>query len=84
MSRFAIFIAFWIVAFSISGPGGLFPAASAQDATAGSIRGVVDDPRGLVIAGATVAIVNIDTGMRRFVTTDAEGRFSFDLLPPGD
>ena len=84
MSRFAIFIAFWIVAFSISGPGGLFPAACAQDATAGSIRGVVDDPRGLVIAGATVAIVNIDTGMRRFVTTDAEGRFSFDLLPPGD
>src|ERR1700733_9553587 len=50
-------------------------AASAQDATGGAIRGIVDDPHGLRIAGATVAIVNIDTGMRRFATSDTEGRF---------
>jgi hypothetical protein len=59
-------------------------AASAQDATGGAIRGMVDDPHGLRIAGATVAIVNIDTGMRRFATSDAEGRFVFVLLAPGD
>ena len=60
------------------------PAAAAQDATGGAIRGIVDDPHGLRIAGATVAIVNIDTGMRRFATSDTEGRFVFELLAPGD
>ncbi len=60
------------------------PAAAAQDATGGAIRGTVDDPHGLRIAGATVAIVNIDTGMRRFAASDTEGRFVFELLAPGD
>src|SRR5580693_9420441 len=64
--------------------GVLLSAAAAQDATAGSIRGVVDDPHGLRIAGATLAIVNIDTGMRQFATSDDQGRYSFELLPPGD
>src|ERR1700722_10663941 len=64
--------------------GVLWSAAVAQDATAGSIRGVVNDPHGLRIAGATLAIVNIDSGMRQFATSDDQGRYSFEPLPPGD
>src|ERR1700722_7864111 len=64
--------------------GVLLSAAVAQDATAGSIRGVVNDPHGLRIAGATLAIVNIDSGMRQFATSDDQGRYSFEPLPPGD
>lgn len=68
----------------VVGLGALLPAATAQDATAGAIRGVVEDPHGLRIAGATVAIVNIDTGLRQFASSDAEGHFAFEALPPGD
>src|SRR5437763_14770090 len=31
-----------------------------------------------------VALVNTATGIRCGVTTDSEGRFAFDLLPPGE
>ena len=38
----------------------------------------------LRIPGATVAVVSTATGARYSATSDAEGRFSIDLLPPGD
>jgi hypothetical protein len=62
----------------------LLPLCWAQDAATGAVRGFVEDPSGLRITGATLAIVNVDTGMRQFAASDAEGRFAFELLPPGD
>jgi hypothetical protein len=60
------------------------PQASAQDAATGAIHGTVVDLHDLRIPGATIAVVNTATGVRHSATSDAEGRFSIDLLPPGD
>ncbi|HKN59681.1 MAG TPA: carboxypeptidase-like regulatory domain-containing protein, partial [Candidatus Acidoferrales bacterium] len=49
----------------------------------GSISGTVKDPSGAVIPRATVAATNADTGIRRTVTTDANGAYSFPGLPIG-
>jgi len=56
----------------------------AQDASTGSLRGVVVDPDSRSIAGASIIVVNDATGLRYSATTDTEGRFAFELLPPGD
>ena len=58
--------------------------ACAQDAATGAIHGTVVDLHDLRIPGATIAVVNAATGARYSCTSDAEGRFSIDLLPPGD
>jgi len=63
----------------------LFAATAwAQDASTGAIRGTVSDFTGARIKDSTVAVVNLDTGIRYFATSDSEGRFSVELLPPGD
>jgi hypothetical protein len=62
----------------------LLCAASAQDAATGALHGTVLDPAGSRIAQASVVAVNSATGARYSATADAEGRFSLDLLPPGD
>jgi hypothetical protein len=49
----------------------------------GSISGTVKDPSGAVVPRATVAATNADTGIRRTVTTDANGAYSFSSLPIG-
>ncbi len=56
----------------------------AQDTSSGAVRGAVLDPQGSRIAGASIALVNSGTGFRYSTVTNSEGRFAFDLLPPGD
>jgi carboxypeptidase family protein/TonB-dependent receptor-like protein len=56
----------------------------AQDAATGAIHGTVVDPAGARIAQASIVAVNAATGVRYSVTSDAEGRFVLELLPPGD
>src|SRR4051812_13370878 len=63
---------------------GLFGTVSAQDSATGSIRGTVFDPAGGRIARASIVVVNTATATRYAVPSDSEGRFLFDLLPPGD
>jgi Carboxypeptidase regulatory-like domain/TonB dependent receptor len=58
--------------------------APAQDAATGALRGTVLDPSGSRIAQASIVAVNSATGARYSAISDAEGRFSLDLLPPGD
>jgi len=55
-----------------------------QDSATGSLRGTVFDPAGARVPQALVVIVNPATSVRYTATTDAEGRFALDLLPPGD
>lgn len=57
---------------------------SAQDASTGAIRGTVSDASEGRIPLATVVFVNLEKGTRHYVVTDAEGRFSINLLPPGE
>ena len=62
----------------------LLSPLTAQDAATGAIHGTVVDLHELRIPGATVVVVNTATGARYSTTSDAEGRFALDLLPPGD
>ena len=57
---------------------------TARDAATGAIHGTVVDLHDLRIPGASIVVVNTATGVRYSATSDAEGRFSLDLLPPGD
>jgi hypothetical protein len=55
----------------------------AQGETTSAILGQVTDASGAAIPGATVSITNRETGMRRSLNTDEEGRFNFPQLTPG-
>lgn len=57
--------------------------ANAQ-VTTGGITGTVTDPNGAVVAGATVTATSADTNAVRETTTDGEGNYAFQLLPPGN
>ena len=60
----------------------LTSAAFAQSSARGAISGTVKDPTGAGVAGATVEIVNQQTGVvERTLTTNAEGNFTATLLP---
>ncbi len=62
----------------------LVVASAAQDASTGALRGLVTDATGARIAEATIVVVNEANGFRYSIASDAEGRFVFELLPPGD
>jgi hypothetical protein len=82
-SSFAAVI-FWPIVFWLTVPS-LFmlpTPLAAQDAT-GALHGTVLDPTGRRIAQASIVVVNTATGLRFTSTTDAEGSFTLDLLPPG-
>ena len=57
-------------------------SAFAQDT--GAIRGTVSDSTGRRIVDASIALVDSAQGFTYFVTSDAEGQFVFEFLPPGD
>ena len=56
-------------------------ASSAQ--TSAEITGLVKDPTGAAVSGASVTVTNKATGATRKVTTNSEGLYSFPSLPPG-
>src|ERR1700758_1030562 len=49
-----------------------------------TVRGLVKDPQGNVVAGATVTLTNEATTASRTVTTTTDGVFSFEQIPVGD
>ena len=67
----------WLSLFACTSP------VWAQSATTGALTGVVTDPSGGVISGATVTLTNTGTGQSRTATTDASGNYKFSLIPPG-
>jgi len=56
----------------------------AQDASTGAVKGTVMDSTGGVIVDATVVLLNVATGFRYSIATDPQGRFAFQMLPPGE
>jgi hypothetical protein len=50
----------------------------------GSISGTVKDASGAAIPGASVELVNINTGIRQSTTTRSQGTYSFPVLPVGN
>ena len=60
----------------------LLPAAFAQTITA-TLEGLVTDPSGAVIGGATVRVTNVETNARLEYRTDSMGRFVAPAVPAG-
>jgi hypothetical protein len=46
------------------------------------LSGTVNDATGAVLPGVTMTLKNLDTGLVRTTVTDAEGRYSFNSMPP--
>ena len=57
-------------------------AAAQSLGTAGTVTGRVVDPNNAVVSGATVTISNPVTGYTRTATTEADGFFRFNDVPP--
>ncbi len=61
----------------------LLAAATAWASISGSISGIVTDPKGSVVPGASVAAVNTATGARSTLRTDGAGFYNFPSLSVG-
>ena len=59
------------------------PAWAQSQSINGTIRGLVSDPTGAPVAGATVTVRNLDTGFTRTVTASSEGLYIAPDLPVG-
>src|SRR5258705_10032387 len=55
----------------------------AQSSSAGSVSGVVKDPNGAVVVGATVNVKNPGTGQDFSATTSDNGTFTVPAVPAG-
>jgi hypothetical protein len=56
---------------------------TAQQRSSAAIYGTVTDSQGAVIPGASVTLLQTDTGQSRTATTNEEGSYQFPLLPVG-
>jgi len=56
---------------------------SLAQAVSGSLLGIVSDQTGALVAGAKVAITEVNTGVSRNAETNASGNYTFPNLPPG-
>ncbi len=50
----------------------------------GNIQGVVLDPSGAAVAGASVNLTNVDTGITATIKTSESGNYRFNSLEPGN
>jgi hypothetical protein len=78
MLRKTIFIIFFIICVLAAGANSIY-----AQGTTGQISGVVADPNGAVVQGASVTVTNLETALSRQTTTNDDGVYSFQLLPPG-
>jgi len=75
LARF-LFVLAIVVVFGLSAFG--------QQTTTGSLNGIVNDPNGAIVAGATVTLKNSETGAERQVTTDSQAAlFLMSWIPDG-
>src|SRR5437660_1899778 len=58
--------------------------AQAQNETTGSFQGSVTNKSGAPIAGATIEIKNVESGVQRSRASDKDGKFVENLLGPGE
>lgn len=49
-----------------------------------TVRGIVKDPQGNVVSGATVTLTNLGTTTSRTTTTSDLGAYAFEFVPVGD
>ncbi|MGA2430740.1 MAG: TonB-dependent receptor, partial [Candidatus Acidiferrum sp.] len=56
----------------------------AQSTISGYVTGTVTDPSKSAVANAKVTIENTATSLKQGATTDSDGTFHFEYVPPGD
>jgi Carboxypeptidase regulatory-like domain len=61
----------------------LLSGTAALASITGTISGIVTDPGGAVVTGASVKATNVQTAVEQTITTDAKGFYSFPALPIG-
>jgi hypothetical protein len=61
----------------------LFPCLVSAQIDTGSVVGIVSDPSGAAIPGATVTLSNEASGVSRAVTTNGDGEYQFAAVIPG-
>ncbi len=78
IGRLALLLAFAVLALVYSSS-----SLSAQNmASTASLSGIVTDPQGARVTGATLTLSSQDQGITRKFTTTSTGTYSFSLLPP--
>jgi hypothetical protein len=51
--------------------------------TTGTLTGLVTDPQGAIVSGATVSLINSETRVETRTTSNDQGEFVFPSVPPG-
>jgi hypothetical protein len=51
--------------------------------TTGTLTGLVTDPQGAIVSGATVTLINSETRVETRTTSNDQGEFVFPSVPPG-
>ena len=74
---------FWRAAILMSAVLALTASAAAAQNLYGSVTGVVKDPQGGTVPGATVSVINKDTNLTKETVTDADGAFIVNNVPAG-
>lgn len=67
-----------------TGLAGVAGVATFGQTVQGVVTGVVTDPSGGSVPGATVTLTNTGTNISQSTTTESEGRYRFSLVPPGN
>ncbi len=74
----------WMATLAIAVVGAVgAPLRAQSQATTGVIDGVVTDPTGAALPGASVVVKNTATNFEKTLTTESDGRFHALLLPLG-
>lgn len=60
-----------------------FPTSSYAQSSTATLSGTVEDQKGALVPGASIALINADQGSQRLATTNSDGRFVFPQIPPG-
>ena len=60
-----------------------FPVITLAQSSTATLSGTVEDQKGAIVAGASIALVNVAQGSQRLTTSNNEGRFVFPSLAPG-
>jgi Carboxypeptidase regulatory-like domain len=63
---------------------GLFALTAFAQAGTSTVGGIVTDPQGNVVAGASVTLTNVGTNTSRTTTSNDVGKYSFEFVQPGD
>ena len=62
----------------------MFTVATFAQVTTGNLQGVVADPNGAVVSGATVKLTNTETGQIKEAVTNTDGNYTFVSLLSGE